>query len=307
MPLIVLGSVFVDIKGYPLDSFIMDGRNAGRIEVVHGGVSRNIAENIGNIGLPCAFVSLVDKTAAGAEVLSRLKEHGVDVKYVRRTDTGMGTWLAVFDNNRDVAASVSQRPDLLPIADILDEKGDEIFQKARAVLLELDMDAVIVKKIYALAKKYGKSVYAAVANMSLALENRMFLKDTACFVCNRQEAGMLFAEDYEGKTPEDVTEDLRKKVEEAGLQALVVTLGRDGAVYVDGSAGVYGITPAGKVPVADTTGAGDAFFSGTAAGLAYGKTLADACEIGNRLASSVIRTPYNTCPRFSPAEFGLDF
>ena len=31
MPLIVLGSVFVDIKGYPLDSFILDGRNAGRL------------------------------------------------------------------------------------------------------------------------------------------------------------------------------------------------------------------------------------------------------------------------------------
>ena len=38
----------------------------------------------------------------------------------------------------------------------------------------------------------------------------------------------------------------------------------------------------------------------------YGKTAAEACEIGTRLAASVIVTDENVCPRFLPAEFGLD-
>ena len=46
--------------------------------------------------------------------------------------------------------------------------------------------------------------------------------------------------------------------------------------------------PAKKVDVIDTTGAGDAFFAGTVIGLTYGKTLAESCEIGSRLAASVI-------------------
>ena len=54
------------------------------------------------------------------------------------------------------------------------------------------------------------------------------------------------------------------------------------------------------------TGAGDAFFAGTVIGLTYGKTLAQACEIGSRLAASVICISENVCPRFRPAEFGLD-
>ena len=41
---VVLGAVFVDIKGYPLSAYIPGGRNAGRIEQVHGGVSRNVVE-----------------------------------------------------------------------------------------------------------------------------------------------------------------------------------------------------------------------------------------------------------------------
>ena len=38
MGIVVIGAVFVDIKGYPLSTYIPGGRNAGRIEQVHGGV-----------------------------------------------------------------------------------------------------------------------------------------------------------------------------------------------------------------------------------------------------------------------------
>ena len=37
MGIVVIGAVFVDIKGYPLSTYIPGGRNAGRIEQVHGG------------------------------------------------------------------------------------------------------------------------------------------------------------------------------------------------------------------------------------------------------------------------------
>lgn len=48
MSIVVMGAVFVDIKGYPLSSYIPGGRNAGRVVQVHGGVSRNIVEDIAN-------------------------------------------------------------------------------------------------------------------------------------------------------------------------------------------------------------------------------------------------------------------
>ena len=51
MGIVVLGAVFVDIKGYPSDVYIPGGRNAGRVEQMHGGVSRNIVEDIANVEL----------------------------------------------------------------------------------------------------------------------------------------------------------------------------------------------------------------------------------------------------------------
>jgi pseudouridine kinase len=91
----------------------------------------------------------------------------------------------------------------------------------------------------------------------------------------------------------------------AEIPAMIVTLGADGAIWADRQ-GRFGSCAAQQVPVADTTGAGDAFFAGVAAGLTYGKDLPDACCIGIRLASSVICSLENTCPRFLPSEFGFN-
>lgn len=305
MSIVVIGAVFVDIKGYPEAAFLPRGRNVGRVEQVHGGVGRNVAEDIANCELRPTFISLVDESGAGVDVIRKLRSHKVNTDYIRQTRDGMGTWLAVFDNDGDVFASISKRPDLLPIADILDQQGDEIFQNADSVIIEIDLDKEVVKRTFRLAQKYGKRVFAVVSNMSIALERRDFLQSIDCFVCNLQEMGILFSNDYTGKPPAEMAEILLEKVQAAQIPSMIVTMGGDGAVFAD-LKGDCGYCPARKVDVRDTTGAGDSFCAGAAIGLTYGKSLREACEIGSHLAASVIVTSENVCPRFLPRELGID-
>ena len=112
-------------------------------------------------------------------------------------------------------------------------------------------------------------------------------------------------DDYEKYTPQQMEQELRAKVMGARIPSMVVTMGEKGAVYADLS-GNSGVCPARNVQVKDTTGAGDAFCAGVSIGLTYGKTMAEACEIGAHLAASVIVTSESVCPRFMPAELGLD-
>ena len=305
MGIVVIGAVFVDIKGYPEDVYIPAGRNVGRVEQIHGGVGRNVAEDIANVELRPTFVSLVDQSGIGADVVQKLQNHKVNMDYTRAVRDGMGTWLAVFDNDGDVVASISKRPDLMPIADILDEHGDEIFANADSVVVEIDMEKEILKRAFKLAKKHNKKIYAVVANMSIAQERRDFLMNTDCLVCNQQEAGLLFSDDYSEMDAPELETVISRKVQLARFPSLIVTMGEKGAVYADVH-GNSGFCPARKVNVKDTTGAGDAFCAGVAIGLTYGKTMAEACEIGAHLAASVIITSENVCPRFLPAELGLD-
>ena len=305
MGIVVIGATFVDIKGFPEDNYLPTGRNVGRGEYIHGGVSRNVVEDIANAELRPSFVGIVDDTPMGADVLDKLRRHKVNTDYILTLPDGMGTWLAVFDNNGDVAGSISKRPNLMPILDLLEEKGDEIFRCADSVVLEVDMDKEIIKKALDLAEKYGKKVFALVSNMSIAAERRDFLQRFDCFICNQQEAGMLFLDDYTGKHPDEMRDILSERVMKAKIPAMVVTMGADGAVYAD-SKGNKGVCPARNVHVKDTTGAGDAFCAGVAIGLTYGKEMPEAIEIGSLLAASVITSSENVCPRFQPAELGLD-
>ncbi|MCR5794917.1 MAG: carbohydrate kinase family protein [Solobacterium sp.] len=305
MGIVVFGAVFVDIKGYPIAQYIPGGRNVGRISQVHGGVSRNIAEDIANVELRPTFVSVVEDSGVGRDVVERLRKHKVNTEYISVRPDGLGTWLAVFDNSGDVVASISKRPDLSAIGELLDEKGDEIIRNADSVIVEIDLEAPILKRIFRLSAKYGKQIYAVVSNMSIALERRDLMQKTGCFVCNEQEAGQLFSEDLSSVSAEEMLAILPRKIRQARIEKMVVTMGEKGAVYASLD-GEEGICPAQDVHVIDTTGAGDSFFAGVAIGLTYGKTLAEACTIGTRLAASVICTKENVCPRFQPAEFDLE-
>ena len=305
MGIVVIGASFVDIKGFPMGLYIPDGRNVGRVEYIHGGVARNVVEDIANVELRPTYVGIVDDTPMGDAVVKKLKNHKVNTDYVLTIPDGMGTWLAVFDNHGDVAGSISKRPNMLPIVDLLEEKGDEIFAAADSVVLEVDLDKEIVKKVIELAGRHGTKLFALVSNMSIAVERRDFLQKFDCFICNRQEAGMFFIDDYIGKTREEMADILGEKVLQANIPAMVVTLGGEGAVYADMN-GVKGSCPAKNVQVKDTTGAGDAFCAGVAIGLTYGKDLPGAIEIGSSLAASVISSSENVCPRFLPKELGLD-
>ena len=305
MGIVIIGAVFVDIKGYPLSTYIPGGRNAGRVEQVHGGVCRNVAEDIANVELRPTFVSLVDDTGSGQDVIDKLAKHKVNTRYIEKVPDGMGTWLAVFDNDGDVCAAISKRPDTTPLTKLLEEKGDEIFADCDGIAFELDLEKATVKQILRYAKKYNKKVYAAISNMSIAMERRAFLQEIDCFVCNQQEAGLLFSDEYDHMAPEEMCRTLAANVHSANIPCMVVTMGGEGAVYAR-SNGESGVVPAKKVDVIDTTGAGDAFFAGTVIGLTYGKTLPEACEIGSRLAASVICTAEHVCPRFRPLEFGLN-
>ena len=305
MERLVIGAAFVDIKGFPEGTYLPNGRNAGKIEYMHGGVARNVAEDLANAGLACMYLGMVDDTPLGEDVCRRLAARGVNVEHVRAVPGGMGTWLAVFDENGDVAGSISQRPRMAPLAALLREKGDAIFQNAGIVILEMDLERGIVEKTLELAEKYGGKVCAMVSNMSLAVEKRDLLPRFSFVICNQQEAGLRFGLDCDACTPDQMEAVLHRQVQKWKIPAMVVTMGEKGAVYAE-LHGEEGFCPAIAVPVRDTTGAGDAFCAGVAAGLSCGKSLRQAVNIGTFLASTVIPSRENVCPRLSPEELGLD-
>ena len=78
MGIIVAGAAFVDIKGFPDGAYIPTGRNVGQVKYIHGGVARNVVEDIANMELRPIYLGIVDDTPLGNDVVEKLKKHKVN-------------------------------------------------------------------------------------------------------------------------------------------------------------------------------------------------------------------------------------
>ena len=292
MKIVTVGTVYVDIKGYPDGEYFPTGRNAGDIRYFHGGVARNIAEDVAKLGEDSVLVSLVDKSGVASDVVRHLKEVNVRTDYVKTADQGMGTWMAVFDSSGELCASISKRPELIPICDTLEANEEKIFKEAAGILLEIDIDEQIVALAMKLAEKYNIPVYAVISNMTIAKERLSYIKRTTCFFCNRLEAEIFFDKKTEGLSPAEMLDLLKLELKRLDMQAMVITMDSEGSVYAT-SKGCAGICPALPVDVVDTTGAGDAFFAGTSVGLLRRLSFAEACKLGTEVAARVLSTREN--------------
>lgn len=294
---VVIGTTFVDIKGFSRDSYDPQGRNLGEVKFVHGGVGRNIVENFANVGMPVSYVGMTEESAIGLEVSRHLEEIGADLSYaVKAPDHGIGMWLAILDEKGDLAGSISKIPDFAYLESHLKARGEEIVRQAEAIALEVDLNEQVAEMTVNLAKRFGKDVYAIVGNLSVVLARKDLIRQTKCFICNEIEATKFFDRNLLGLTAEEVREWLPEAAVKEGLQSVVVTMGEQGAVYFEKGAKSAGICPPCPTKVVDTTGAGDAFFSGTVMGLVRGASLAEACGYGARLASATISREENSCP-----------
>ena len=83
MGIVVIGDVFIDVKGYSTSPYIPYGRNAGTVVQIHGGVGRNVVEDIANVELEPTFISAVDDDGMGEDVIRKLDRHKVNTQYMK--------------------------------------------------------------------------------------------------------------------------------------------------------------------------------------------------------------------------------
>ena len=99
-----------------------------------------------------------------------------------------------------------------------------------------------------------------------------------------------------GISPEEMLPILVQESRNAGIPAMVLTMGSEGAVYVDHATGEFGRCPAESVNMIDSTGAGDAFFTGTVAALNRKLPLSQAVRVGAELAARTLQVAGSCCP-----------
>lgn len=288
---VVIGTIFVDIKGFPQGEYLPRGRNVGDVHFFHGGVGRNVVESMAQLGPKTTFVSTVDQSGLGTEVIERLQEMDVDVSFLQTGEKGMGMWMAILNEQGDLAGSISQMPSVQFLEDSVLSQTDLFLEQSNHVVLEIDLTEKIAETVIQKAQEKELKVYGIPGNLEVMKKRKDFLEHVQCFICNEVEAEQLTS------VPIDTEENIKKaarKFTETGLKQIVITLGEEGCYYYDTISKEEGFLKPEKVQVVDTTGAGDSFFAGTISALIKGQSLADAVQLGTHVAAITISIPEST-------------
>lgn len=302
MQIAVLGNVFIDYKGWSGEFYDPVGRNQGRIEIVHGGVARNVAENLALLGIKPEFVTTLGQDSVSDMVAMRLCENNVSLTYSGKyANNAIGMWLAILGNSGQLLGSISQLADMQLLEDLILEKLPSITAHIKNIAMDIDLTPCIAEKIIEHVQKDGVKLYALPGNLTVIKPNPHIFKYMECFICNDIEAGKLLDEEMQPKNIEHSKAMVKALCSKFKLKQAVITLGEYGSVYCDphGNLGYQDIYP---TVVNDTTGAGDAFFSAAVAALIRGNTLAQAVQAGSKLASVILARSENTCHCLSKSQ-----
>jgi len=268
----VVGSVHLDLVATAARLPRRGETMPGDAFAIHpGGKGGNQAVQVALAGVGCRFVGRVGRDAFGDQLRQALAAKGVDVSFLGvDLDAPTGASSVLAETGGDYASIVVPGAGWRLTPDCLAEARDAIAGSA-VLLCQLELRPETVAAAIRIAKAAGRLVVlnaAPVPDQPLPAE---FWRGVDVLVANAGEAASLAGLPRGEADSPMLAPDLRLRL---GVETVIVTLGRAGAVLADG--GGEARYDGHEVPVVDTIGAGDAFAGALAAELARGRGVREA-------------------------------
>jgi len=263
------------IAGPEEEGFIIDCQEAC------GGSAANTIVGLARLGCKVGFIGKVAMDREGKMLVEDFRREGVDIKGVVRAKTGRsGTVMGFVDEKGDRALYVDPG-----VNDAIE--FEEIDRGYASKTEFLHLTSFVGEKSFETQKKLVESL---PENVKVSLDPgelyaRKGIKQLSP-IMNRSFVAMPNAKEIELLTGERDYVKGAEKLLKMGVKVVAVKLGSRGCYVTDGEESHH--IEAFKVPVVDTTGAGDAFCAGFLYGLINKKSLYECGRIGNFVASRCI-------------------
>ena len=281
MRVLNIGSLNLDYV-YSVDHIILPGETeaTGTRNVFLGGKGINQSMALAKAGVEVYHGGLIGN--GGQPFLDACKEYGVHADFIRKVDAPDGHTIIQIDKNAQNSILLFGGTNQMLTEEFIDEilshfTGEDI------LLLQNEVNLLPYIVDQAHAKGMTIALNPSPFNEKL---NAVDMGKISIFLLNEVEGNQLT-----GYTdPEDI---LRKLMELYPHAKVVLTLGKDGAMYAEGEQRFY--QPIFKVKAVDTTAAGDTFTGYFLAGLMEGMPMADVLKMSAK-ASSIAVTREGAVP-----------
>jgi ribokinase len=241
-----------------------------------GGKGANQAIGARRLGTDVLFVTSLGADVFGDEARSVLLAEGLPDRGIT-TDSSSPTGLALIlvDDSGQNAISVAPGANLkLSVSDVLASFGPDL-RSCRYLLMQLECTAELAVGLASQARDSG-----TVSILNPAPARPLSPEALAAFDIITPNEGELRTLAAGAGLGDGTTDVLAQRLHDSGIRDVVVTLGKDGALWAS-AAGLRHFD-AYRVRAVDTTGAGDAFNAALAAALVRGESMESAIDYGCR-------------------------
>ena len=281
MRVLNIGSLNIDYV-YSVDHIILPGETeaTGTRNTFLGGKGMNQSCALAKAGVEVYHGGMIGED--GRMFLDACKEYGVNDKFIRIVDGPSGHTVIQIDKNAQnsilLYGGANQKLTTAYIDEVLSHFGSDDI-----LLLQNEVNLLP----YIVDRAYEKGMLIAL-NPSPYNEklDAVDMKKIGIFLLNEVEGFQLTGK----KDPEEIIEAVRELYPHARI---VLTLGKDGAVYADREQKHY--QPIFKVKAVDTTAAGDTFTGYFLAGMADGMPIPEVLKMSAK-ASSIAVTREGAVP-----------
>jgi sugar/nucleoside kinase (ribokinase family) len=292
MKAIVFGNVTLDVICKTVDDVPRhESITFDQVAVTPGGCGSNVAVGLSALDVDTALVACLGSDDAANLDEAAWRSLGIDLRYLRHVkELPTGTSIGLVDSDSQPRFIHTSGANALLTVDDLDlrallTEGAQILHIAGFFVLPGLMDGRL-PEVLAQARHLG-----LITSLDVVTSPRMddpstlwpCLPHLDIFFCNEHEAWRL--------TGESDPKTAARILQERGGNTVIVKLGAKGCwleVSPSHQNGLSGRILASKVPVVDTTGAGDAFASGFIAALLQGHPLQEACIAGNKAGARIV-------------------
>jgi ribokinase len=276
MKIVSLGAVLVDQLA-EVDSFPKEDGEVfvPKLKLMPGGSAANTAVLCSRLGAESGFIGKVGNDAFGSALLEDFQKEKVGTEGISKSKLPTGSvYVAVRKDGQRMMFAHSGAANDLQDADI-----DLEYLNSFDHLHLADLENIKVLEYAARQFKGSKSLNAGALIAEKAQAAINLIKNVNILICSEEEAEKLSG--TEG------IDNCLKTIHNMGPRVVVITRGFRSTKGYDGKT-IYE-AEVFKVPVFDTTGAGDSFSAGFLVNYLETDDVEDSMIFGNAVASSVIQ------------------
>ncbi len=288
---LVIGASNIDIIGVSNSKIVMKDSNPGKIELVFGGVGKNIAENLYRLEEKVELLTFIGGGNFGKANQDYFKDLGIPFHHsIIDENKECGMYMAIHDSDGSISSGINdfsfiegiQKEDFIDLEDYI--------QSFDILCFDTNLSEEVLT--YLITKYKDKFIVVDGVSQVKAKRIHSVLQDINILKLNRSELSSLL-----DKPVDDVILGVKSLIE-LGLKHCIVTNGNEAITY-NIEKRIYQTLVFEPTKIVSSVGAGDALLSGIIYGLNQGKSMHEALNYGKKAASYTMEVRKACNPQLS--------